>query len=479
MRELVESDSGKYFCGYLDDRRTVHYSDIVLLKVTDSLVQGSMMVRQAGVRETVIMECPHAQKWGNIVWCKASSLEVCNIIVETVAYQDKGRTSIKRQNGSVFVTMRELVKSDSGIYICGYLDVQHSVHRSDIVLLTVTTDSLVQGSMMVRQAGVRETVIMECPHAQKRGNIVWCKASSPKACNIIVETVAYQDKGRTSIKRQNGSVFVTMRELVKSDSGIYICGYLDVQHSVHHSDIVLLTVTTAGSWTADNTTVKGVMQNATSLHCHYEQQFKSHEKFLCKVTSVNWCSVIASSKYGSRNLTNIINNSTDFTVTIKQTNEGDKGEYWCGATDTVKFEIVQIKILEIFEATIKTPEVSKDRKSGPQIWYILVPLLLGLLVLLLIALLIKKRRRPLKTVTPAIFFSFADNNMNPETSITAKFEKEAEDTVTYSTITIQPSTQTEGSSAIYSNTKDLKEQNGDVKIHSSESVEYSTLLFRS
>ncbi|XP_059806113.1 polymeric immunoglobulin receptor-like isoform X1 [Hypanus sabinus] len=343
-----------------------------------------------------------------------------------------------------------------------------------LLLISVISNSLAQVSKMVIRAGVGETVTMECPHAPEWRNIVWCKAYSSRHCTIIVGTVTHKADRRTSIKRQNGSVFVTMRELVENDSGIYSCGYLDFQHTVHDSDIVLLKVTTAGSWTADNTTVKGVMQTATSLHCHYEQQFKSYENFLCKVTSVNRCSVIASSEYSSRNLTIIVNNSTDFAVTIKQTNEGDKGEYWCGVTRTVYFEIVQIKILEIFEATIKRPEVSKDRKSsGPQIWYILVPLLLGLLVLLLIVLLIKIRRRPLKTVTPT------NNNRNPETSTTAKFEKEAEDTVTYSTITIQPSTQTEGSSAIYSNTKDLKAQNGDVEIHSSESVEYSALLFRS
>ncbi|XP_072886334.1 polymeric immunoglobulin receptor-like isoform X2 [Hemitrygon akajei] len=254
-----------------------------------------------------------------------------------------------------------------------------------LLLIYVISNSLAQVSTMVIRAGVGETVTMECPHAQERGNTAWCNEYSSKGCTIIVGTVTHKDNGRTSIKRQNGSVFVTMTELVKSDSGIYSCGYLDDQRTVHHSDIVLLKVTT-GSWTADNTTVKGVMQYATSLHCHYEQQFKSYEKFLCKVTSVNKCSVIDSSKYSSRNLTIIVNNSTDFAVTIKQTNEGHKGEYWCGATDMVKFEIVQIKILEIFEATIKTPEDSKDSKRNYEliihkVWTLTRWILLGALFL--------------------------------------------------------------------------------------------------
>ncbi|XP_059806115.1 polymeric immunoglobulin receptor-like isoform X3 [Hypanus sabinus] len=255
-----------------------------------------------------------------------------------------------------------------------------------LLLISVISNSLAQVSKMVIRAGVGETVTMECPHAPEWRNIVWCKAYSSRHCTIIVGTVTHKADRRTSIKRQNGSVFVTMRELVENDSGIYSCGYLDFQHTVHDSDIVLLKVTTAGSWTADNTTVKGVMQTATSLHCHYEQQFKSYENFLCKVTSVNRCSVIASSEYSSRNLTIIVNNSTDFAVTIKQTNEGDKGEYWCGVTRTVYFEIVQIKILEIFEATIKTPEDSTDSKRNyeliiHEVWTPIRWILLGALFL--------------------------------------------------------------------------------------------------
>ncbi|XP_062922503.1 polymeric immunoglobulin receptor-like isoform X2 [Mobula hypostoma] len=338
-----------------------------------------------------------------------------------------------------------------------------------LLLLSVISKSLTRHHTMVVRAGVGETVTVRCSPAEKRGTIVLCKTNYQRKCNTVVDTEKYSYHPRISIRIHTGSIVVTTRQLMESDSGIYWCGRINGRY-IDVSDIVMLKVTAAGSWTADNTTVKGVMQTATSLHCHYDHRFKSYEKFLCKVTSVNRCSVIASSEYSSRNPAIIINTSTEFAVTIKHTNEGDKGEYWCGATNKVNFEIVQIKMLEISE---ETPENSKDNKSGPQIWYILLPLLLGLLVLLLIVLLIKKRRRPQKIVTPA------NTNRTPETSTTAKFEKEAEDTVTYSAVTIQPSAQTEGSSTIYSNMKDLEEQNGDVKIHSSESVEYSALLFRS
>ncbi|XP_051890303.1 polymeric immunoglobulin receptor-like isoform X2 [Pristis pectinata] len=344
---------------------------------------------------------------------------------------------------------------------------------SALLLLSVISSSLAQAPTTVIRAGVGETVTMECPHTPKRKHIGWCRANSSEKCIIVVDTLKYNDNGRTSIRRLNESVFVTTSQLKKSDSGTYWCGHYK-ENSIIISDIVMLEVFT-DSWTPNKTTVNGMMGNSTTLHCQYEEQFKSYKKFLCKVTSVNRCSIIASSEQSnSRKLSISINNYSNFAVTMKQTDEVDEGEYWCGATITVDFEIVQVKILEFYKATTRRPKVPTNigRNNTPQIWHIVLPLVLGLLVLLLIVLLIKRMKR-IKPITPE------NNNKIPETPATTKIEKETEDTITYSTVTIQPSTQAEESPVIYSNLKDMKEQNGDIKIHSSESVEYSTLMFSS
>ncbi|XP_032898784.1 polymeric immunoglobulin receptor-like [Amblyraja radiata] len=341
-----------------------------------------------------------------------------------------------------------------------------------LLFLTVTSSSLAKFHLMVIRAGEGETVTIECPHAPKTGHVSWCKAYSRERCHIIVNTKNEEDSsGRISMRRINGSVFVTS-QLQKIDTGTYWCGTIQA-HEILASDIVMLDVFTADLRILNRTTVKGVKGNATTIHCRYKAQFKAYEKFLCKVVSVNSCSIIAvPHDYNSSKLSISADKVNNFAVTIRHTDEGDVGEYWCGARTPVDFEISQVQTV-MFKGTITKPEAPSNKASGtPQIWHIILPLVLGLLIVIPIVLLVKKRKQS-ETIPRE------NGCKNSETPTTAKSEGETEDTIAYSTVTIQSSAQTEASPAIYSNIKDLKEQNEDVKIHSVESVEYSALVFRS
>ncbi|XP_055510919.1 uncharacterized protein LOC129708894 [Leucoraja erinacea] len=274
------------------------------------------------------------------------------------------------------------------------MDLSLTVTTMFYILLfrTVTSSSLAKLPLMVIRAGEGETVTIECPHAQKTGPVSWCKVYSREVCNVIVHTEKEDSSGRISMRRVNGSVFVTS-QLQKNDTGTYWCGTIQA-NKIHVSDIVMLDVFTADSRILNRTTVKGVMGNATTIHCRYKAQFKAYWKFLCKVVSVNSCSIIATPHdYNSSKLSISGNKVNNFAITIRHTDEGDVGEYWCGARTPVDFEISQVQTV-MFKGTITKPGAPSNKASGtPQIWHIILPLVLGLLVVITIVLLVKKRKQ--------------------------------------------------------------------------------------
>ncbi|XP_041051253.1 polymeric immunoglobulin receptor-like [Carcharodon carcharias] len=362
---------------------------------------------------------------------------------------------------------------------CGYLT--GTMKFTALLFLTLIPTLLTQTASIVMKAAVGETITVECSQAaqyQGYSYIIWCKATSKTNCNPVVSTQNHQIKksnGTTSIATTNGLSSVTIQQLQEIDTGTYWC-VGDFQGSFHVLDVILLKVL-SDSWKPARPEISGVRGNIATVPCLYTDKEIRYKKFLCKVTSVNKCTIIASSDGNLGNLYNgsvaiITNNSHNLTITMSNFSKGDEGEYWCGAVKVVDIKIVQVKNLTIAEGN---PTVFSDapRDITPQTWYIILTVFLGLLILLLLVLFIlrKKRLRPAKA---------EGKNENPESpTLTSKFDREAEDMVIYSTVTIEPSDQTKGNSTTYANLEDLKEQQGSTKISSSETVEYSALAFRS
>ncbi|XP_069798207.1 polymeric immunoglobulin receptor-like isoform X3 [Narcine bancroftii] len=253
-----------------------------------------------------------------------------------------------------------------------------------LLLLTVISNTVAFHSMVIR-AEVGETMTVECPHTEKYGRAGWCKTYLPEMCKVVVSTNGEDHNGRTSIRRKKGSVFVTIFEVETIDSGIYWCGLRQADF-IHISDTIMLEVFTADSWQPNKTTVNGEMGKAINIHCQYKKQHASYKKFLCKVASVNRCRIIASSSPSK-------NRKYDYNlvVTLHRIDEGDEGEYWCGATDTVHFEIGQVKILEV-EGT-SSQNITNINKSSVPIGYFLLPAVLVILLIILIPTLVKKWRQ--------------------------------------------------------------------------------------
>ncbi|XP_072336135.1 polymeric immunoglobulin receptor-like isoform X1 [Scyliorhinus torazame] len=238
-----------------------------------------------------------------------------------------------------------------------------------LLFLTLISTSQTQTAPIVMTAAVGETITVECPQAERyKGNSViwWCRTISGTRCDQISsidgQKVRNYYRG-TSIANTNGTISVTIRHLHEVETGAYCCG-LEDNGSFNISDVILLKVF-AGTWEPIVSEIRGVGNTAT-VPCQYTEEEKYYKKFLCKVTSINKCTIIASSDGAVNNLQNgsvsiTINNSHNFTVTLGNINKADEGEYWCGAVTIKNIKIVQVKNLT---TAAGRPRVSNDTSSS-------------------------------------------------------------------------------------------------------------------
>ncbi|XP_045898905.1 uncharacterized protein LOC123966849, partial [Micropterus dolomieu] len=155
-----------------------------------------------------------------------------DILIHTTGVRDqRGRYSITYEGGYslyskyVFVSITQLTKSDSGLYRCG-------LGGSDIKFEIIVVDALLDGnppeetSLYTRAGG---NIVVECSFTVSGSRRYFCKEECEEK-DILVETTGYTaERGRYSIRYTQRSltdvsVYVSITQLTKSDSGRYRCG---------------------------------------------------------------------------------------------------------------------------------------------------------------------------------------------------------------------------------------------------------------
>ncbi|XP_050927445.1 uncharacterized protein LOC108883154 isoform X9 [Lates calcarifer] len=158
-----------------------------------------------------------------------------DILVQTDDVRaNRGRYSIEYKGessgrGIVSMTIRNLTQSDSGTqYRCGLGGslVPDSFWDFEV---RVSDELLDKNSGLIQTDTERENVTYSCIDAVNRDRIFFCKGECKKEEDILIETDKNRaQSGRYSIEYKEGSTFglyVTITQVVKSDSGQYRCGY--------------------------------------------------------------------------------------------------------------------------------------------------------------------------------------------------------------------------------------------------------------
>ncbi|KAI5614561.1 polymeric immunoglobulin receptor-like isoform X2 [Silurus asotus] len=300
IRNVIEQDSGEYWCGAeaawtSDHGYKVYFTQINL---------------------TVTVKTEDKNKW---------------VTSERFSLFDDTKSA------EFWVLIKELTVKDTGTYQCG---VDKSLGK-DIytpVELKVKEDGGASKEVTGYSGG---GVLIKCKYNKKyKGNLKYfCKGSSA-GCSDLIKT---EDKniwvtsGRFSLfdDTKSAEFRVLIREITVEDTGTYQCG-VDKSSGNHIYTPVELTVKEDLSYEKSISKTVHVEEDL-KISCKYPQSLMNHAKFLCKGLQPTACvyneSVTESRKDENVGKFSLYDDRTEqiFTVNIRNVIEQDSGDYWCGA----------------------------------------------------------------------------------------------------------------------------------------------------
>ncbi|MBN3292476.1 PIGR protein, partial [Polypterus senegalus] len=294
---------------------------------------------------SVNITCQYSENYTDDVkyWC-GKLTSSCNVLVKSdgsVKSLLNQRMSISdnKMNKQFTVSVRNLRTSDSGWYKCGiemqrpHTDVTYPVH------LTVRGAEGHLSGPEIMKGLVGKSVTVECPYDKRyeQAEKFWCKTLN-STCYPLVSTDNSQKHMRMSIKddRSGRKITVTMRSLMKDDTGWYRCGIKALNFDETHP--VYLTVTGAVESLVGPKLVTGRTGSSVSIVCLYSDDYRDHEKYWCKEGILMCSSTLVTTNYNSEKERKSISDnksSKEFTVIMKELKKEDEGLYQCGIDRTL------------------------------------------------------------------------------------------------------------------------------------------------
>ncbi|XP_053280083.1 uncharacterized protein LOC128441965 isoform X3 [Pleuronectes platessa] len=201
-------------------------------------VSAEILTYSANEGGNIRVEYPFYWDYGRRMFCRGRC-EAGDVLIETEENEARnGRYSIKYEpgyyKGDLSVTITQLRKSDSGTYQFG-LRRFSSLYREFKILVT---DAQLDGSSGVKQLYKRSggDLTVECFFTNPKGSKFFCREECGETKNVLIQTSGDEDQsGRYSIRYLPGSegggfLFVTITQLISSDSGRYRCSVGEESH---------------------------------------------------------------------------------------------------------------------------------------------------------------------------------------------------------------------------------------------------------
>ncbi|XP_034270256.1 polymeric immunoglobulin receptor-like isoform X2 [Pantherophis guttatus] len=273
-----------------------------LIHVSSTLYGPMLLIRH--VAGSVTIKCYYVptsvNRHDRKFLCKELPYKSCQTIISSSGFIDqnyKERVSMYNnpQQGILQVTIKELKKTDSSYYRCGIGKTYNGLYaRVNLTILEANKGRHLSKSPQIVWGKLTGSVELQCPSETPKLEMKKCKMLNTGCFPIVGKSKNNQYSPRIIMTNGNssGTFSVTINDLKRQDSGVYVCGTrkLDKNASVKtiqlqiveesvFSNILNDTQTTYES----QTTPSYWYWNVTSTDEVYKERFSSSEQNLLAI----------------------------------------------------------------------------------------------------------------------------------------------------------------------------------------------------
>ncbi|XP_026223994.1 uncharacterized protein LOC117152797 isoform X2 [Anabas testudineus] len=202
------------------------------LSLQDGNTVGALTVFAGVEGGSVTVKCSFPSSGTRRFFCKGECEEKNVLIQTTGERRSEGRYQIRYKDEDISVTITQLTKSDSGLYMCGLGRSLSSASYKQVEVVVVDArlpenSAAIKRNPLLTRTGRSLTV--KCYFNDRGTRKVFCKEQCEQEKDILVQTdVNSAQRGRYSIRylrgTHGGSLYVTIAQLTESDTGWYTCG---------------------------------------------------------------------------------------------------------------------------------------------------------------------------------------------------------------------------------------------------------------
>ncbi|XP_026571372.1 high affinity immunoglobulin alpha and immunoglobulin mu Fc receptor, partial [Pseudonaja textilis] len=204
-----------------------------VIRVSSTLYGPRLLISHVG--GSVTIKCYYAptsvNRHDRKFLCKELPHKSCQTIISSRAFIDqnyKERVSMYNnpQQGILQVTIRELKKTDSSYYRCGIGKIYNGLYAR--VNLTILEDRYLPKSPQIVWGKLTGSVELQCPSETPRLEMdkILCKMIHTDCSPIVKKSKNRKQSHRIIMTNgdSSGTFSVTINDLKRQDSGVYVCG---------------------------------------------------------------------------------------------------------------------------------------------------------------------------------------------------------------------------------------------------------------